>query len=202
MRAWAAALLVVLVVPSAAAAHPTGPSHGGYVAAISSVAPPVFGVEVAILGGDQRLSLTNRSEKTVVILNAAGRPFLRFADQTVHQYDAVAREWKRVATGTTYDWAEPRISWNDDAQPPAVAAAPTQAHVIQDWAIPGRADGVPFEIKGILSWAPHAAGPGPAVDSADGRAFLIAFGLTATALLAGGLLYLSRRRTSSSSRSA
>jgi hypothetical protein len=202
VRAWAAALLVVLVVPSAASAHPTGPSHGGYVATISSVTPPVLGVQVAVLGGDQRLRLSNVSEKTIVILNAAGRPFLRFANHAVHQYDAVVREWKQVATGTTYDWAEPRISWNEDSRPPVVVADPTQAHVIHEWAIPGRADGVPFEIKGFLSWAPHAIGSDAAVDAARGRAFLIAFGLTAAAILAGGLLYVSRRRTSSSSRSA
>jgi hypothetical protein len=202
VRAWAAAVVVVLIAPSAASAHPTGRSHGGYVSTISSVIPPVLGVQVAVLAGDQCLRLSNISEKTIVILNAAGRPFLRFANDAVHQYDADVREWRQVATGTTYDWAEPRISWNDDSRPPVVVADPTQARVIHEWAIPGRADGVPFQIKGLLGWAPHAIGSEAAADSADGRAFLIAFGLTAAAILAGGLLYFSRRRTSSSSRSA
>jgi hypothetical protein len=201
VRAWAVVLLVVLLGPSAASAHPLDRPHGGYVSTISSVAPPVLGVQVAVLGGDQRLRLTNFSEKTVVVLNAAGRPFLRFADQAVHRYDAVAGEWKQVATGTTYDWAEPRISWSGSSQPPVVAADPSQGHVIQGWAIAARADGVPFQVKGFLSWTPHA-GSGAAVDSAGIRAFLIAFGLTAAAILAGGLLYVSRRRMSSSSRSA
>jgi hypothetical protein len=202
VRIWAAVLLVVLAAPSGASAHPLDRPHGGYVSTISSVSPPVLGVQVAVLGGDQRLRLTNVGKETIVILNAVGRPFLRFADGAVRQYDAVAREWKQVATGTTYDWPEPRISWNESAQPPVVAADPNEAHVIQDWAIPARADGVPFQIKGILSWAPHATGPDAAVDPAGGRAFLIAFGVTAAAILAGGLLYVSRRRTSSSSRSA
>jgi hypothetical protein len=197
-------LFAALAAAPAGHAHPTGSPHGGYQATYSNVEPPVLGLQVAILGGDQRMHVANLSGKTVVILDAGGAPFLRFTDQTVYQFEPVAQEWHQVATGTSWDWPEPRISWNDEAPPPAVAADPTQSHFIKDWAIPGRAGNVEFQIKGFLGWSPHAAsGTQPVPDPGDGRAFLIAFGLTVIAIAAAALIfYVARRRTSSTSRSA
>jgi hypothetical protein len=198
------ALVAALVAAPAGFAHPTGVPHGGYQATFSNVEPPVLGLQVTILGGDQRVHVANLSGKTVVILDAEGEPFLRFTDEAVYQFEPVAREWHQVATGTSWDWPEPRIAWSEESPPPAVAADPTQSHFIKDWAIPGRAGNVDFEIKGFLGWAPHAASAAqPVSDAGDGRAFLIAFGLTAVAIAAAALLiYVARRRTSSSSRSA
>jgi hypothetical protein len=204
VKRFAVAVAAALVAVSAAFGHPTGRQHGGYQATFSNVEPPVLGLQVAIVDGSKRLRVANLSGKRIVILDAEGEPFLRFTDEAVYGFEPVAREWHQVAAGTSYDWVEPRISWNEESPPPAVAADPTQSHLIKDWAIPGRAGNVDFEIKGFLGWAPHVGSAAqPVPDPGDGRAFLIAFGLTAVAIAAAALLfYVARRRTSSSSRSA
>jgi hypothetical protein len=192
----------VLLAAPAAYGHEGGPPHGGYQATFSSVQPPILGLQVAVPEGDARLRIENLTGKTVEILAVGGQPFLRFTSDAVYGR-APGGGWEQVATGTTYDWAEPRIGWNRSSPPDAVAAEPGEIHFIRDWAIEGRADGVAFQIKGYLGWAPHAAGGSTAgADSADGRAFFIAFGLTAVAIAAAALFYVARRRTSSSSRSA
>jgi hypothetical protein len=204
VKRFALALVAALVASPAAFAHPTGTPHGGYQATFSNVKPLVLGLQVAIVGGSKRMRVANLSGKTIVILDAEGEPFLRFTDEAVYRFEPVAREWHQVAAGMSYDWVEPRISWNEESPPPAVAADPTHSHFIKEWAIPGRAGNVDFQIKGFLGWSPHAAsGAQPVSDPGDGRAFLIAFGLTAVAIAAAALLfYVARRRTSSTSRSA
>jgi hypothetical protein len=37
-------------------------------------------------------------------------------------------------------------------QPPPVAADPTHAHLVDDWTVHATAAGMPFEIRGTLSW--------------------------------------------------
>jgi hypothetical protein len=202
-RSLLGAVLGLVAVP-AASAHPVGAAHGGYRATFSSVKPLVLGLQIAVQGGDQRLRIANLTGKTLVILDPDGRPFIRFTDRAVYRYEESSAEWHQVAMGTSYEWIEPRISWNDDSPPPEVAADPTRSHLIRQWAIPGRADGEAFRIKGFLGWGPHAVSGGTPVASSegDGKAFFLAFGLTAAAVGGGVLLYFAHRRTSSSSRSA
>lgn len=202
MRAWLVAFAVFVLAAPAAFAHGKGPPHGGYYATFSNVDPPLLGLDVAVLGEDRRLRIANLSGKTVVIFDEYGEPFLRFTPTAVYSREAGA-DWEQVATGTTYDWPEPRIGWNESSPPDVVAADPGETHFIRDWSVDGRVEGRNFQIKGFLGWAPHAAGGSvPAADAAGGRAFFIAFGLTAVGILAAALLYVARRRTSSSSRSA
>jgi hypothetical protein len=202
MKAWLIALAVFVLAAPAAFAHGKGPPHGGYYATFSNVDPPLLGLDVAVLGEDRRLRIANLSGKTVVILDEYGESFLRFTPEAVFSRE-VGGDWEQVATGSTYDWPEPRIGWNESAPPDVVAADPGDTHLIRDWSVEGRAEGRDFQIKGFLGWAPHAAGASvPGADAADGRTFLIAFGLTAVGILAAALLYVARRRTSSSSRSA
>jgi hypothetical protein len=203
VRRAAVALVIALAVAPGALAHDIGRPHGGYQATFSNVSPPILGLQVAVLGGDQQLRMVNLSDKTIVILGPDGKPFLRFESTAVYRYEPVAGRWYQVASGNAYAWAEPRIAWSEPSPPEVVSAASNDAHFIRDWSIPGRADGKPFEIRGFLGWAPHGAGGPPgAAEAGDGRVFFIAFGLTAVAILAGAALYFARRRTSSSSRSA
>ncbi len=197
------AVLALAAVPPASG-HPVGTPHGGYRSTFSNVEPLVLGLQIAVLGGDQRLRIANLSGKTIVVFDADGRPFVRFTDRAVYRYEPSAAEWFQVATGTSYEWVEPRISWNDDSPPPEVAADPTRSHLIREWTISGRADGEPFRIKGFLGWGPHlVSGEAPAPASeGDGKAFFVAFGLTGVGIGAAVLLYFAHRRTSSSSRSA
>jgi hypothetical protein len=197
VKAALAAAAVLVAVAPAAHAHPLGPEHGGYYSTFSNVHPPVLGLQVAILGGVERLRVSNLSGQTLVIFGPEGAPFLRFTSKAVYRYEPVTAGWHQVAAGSTYAWAEPRISWTEDSPPEEVVAAPGETHFIRDWTIPGRVGGTAVQIRGFLGWAPHTDGA-----SADGRAFVLAFALTGVAILAATLLYVARRRTSSSSRSA
>ena len=96
--------------------------------------------------------------------------------------------WSAVAHGNR----------NRGTPPSSVSAAPDDPHLIRSWSISGTADGVPFEIKGILGYAPPPAADGP------GRlgSALIMLAVTLLAAAAAFILYVPRRRASSSSRSA
>lgn len=202
MRAWLVALGIFVLAAPAAFAHGKGPPHGGYYATFSNVDPPLLGLDVAVLGDDRRLRIANLSGKTVVIFDEYGEPFLRFTQTAVYSREA-GGDWEQVATGPTYDWPEPRIGWNESSPPDVVSADPGETHFIRDWSIDGRVEGRGIQIKGFLGWAPHAAGASvPGADAAGGRTFLIAFALSAVGILAAALLYVARRRTSSTSRSA
>ena len=67
-----------------------GSTLTGYVSTFSALDPPVLGVIVNVLGGDDRLRLSNYSGKTVVILGYEGEPFLRFAEAGVFENTALA----------------------------------------------------------------------------------------------------------------
>jgi hypothetical protein len=76
---------VALASSSAALAH--GPIGGvqGYVSTISALEPNVLGVNVAVIGGDDRLRLANYSGKTIDVLGYDGEPFLRFSSAGVYE---------------------------------------------------------------------------------------------------------------------
>ena len=79
MKRAAILLIVTTLLPvGAARAHRKNYIPKGYVSNISAVVPNVLGVSVNVLGGDERLRLSNYSGKTVVILGYQGEPYLRF----------------------------------------------------------------------------------------------------------------------------
>lgn len=72
----ALALAGAALSPSTAAAHL---GRAGYVAEIRAVQPAVPGLRVAILGGDDQLSVTNHTNKVVTVLGGEAEPYVRFA---------------------------------------------------------------------------------------------------------------------------
>jgi hypothetical protein len=66
--------------------------------------------------------------------------------------------WRRVRTGATFEWHDHRIHWTSKEPPDAVRRHPDQTHLIFDWSVPGRADGVPFAITGFLGYVPPRGG--------------------------------------------
>jgi hypothetical protein len=112
--------------------------------------------------GDQIL-LNNLSRTPVVILDPAGRPFIR------------------VPTGESHTWHDTRVVSSGD--PPA------DAQVVKQWRIPGRAGAKRFEITGFLGWIP----PPESADEGVSRLVLAgaAFGLVALSL--AGVFLLGRR---------
>jgi len=60
----------MLTLPAGSGAHP-GSALTGYVSTVSAVVPNVLGVNALVLGGDDRLRVSNYSGKTIVILGYA-----------------------------------------------------------------------------------------------------------------------------------
>jgi hypothetical protein len=178
-RALAFLGLAALALPAAVTAHP-GSSLTGYVSTVSAVVPNVLGVSALVLGGDDRLRISNYSGKTIVILGYEGEPYLRFERTGVYANtlspaahlnrfrrprplqpgiadSSAPPRWLRVASGVTYEWHDHRIHWTGDQPPPGVRKHPDRIQRIFTWRVPGRADGARFAITGFLGYAPDSA---------------------------------------------
>jgi hypothetical protein len=114
-----------LACAGSASAHEGG-GHTGFVATVSTIDPPQLGLLVNVVGGHERLSVRNLTKKTVVIFGEDGRPRLR------------------LAPGRSGSMPDPRIG---SAGPP-----PEKGEFVNNWRIPGEADGEPFEILGFLGY--------------------------------------------------
>jgi hypothetical protein len=176
-RLLAVSAAALLLAPAAASHGPAGAQ--GYVSTVAGLAPNVLGVQVAVLGGDDRLRLANYSGKTIVVLGYGGEPFLRFAEDGVFENvrspaaylsrerdpaqvrvpasaDAKAPpRWNKVgAAAASYIWHDHRIHWTRSEPPQIVEQEPDAIHRIFRWRIPARADGMRFVISGFLGYAP------------------------------------------------
>jgi hypothetical protein len=165
---------------------PTADGHGqvliqkGYVSSVSAISPNVLGLFANVLGGDDRLRLSNYSGKTIVVLGYQDEPYLRFEKSGVFENmrspaaylnrsrhprglrpelaDPEARpRWRRVATGATFAWRDHRIHWMKPGPPPGVRKDPLRIQRIFAWRVPGRVDGTPFAVTGILGYSPQFA---------------------------------------------
>jgi hypothetical protein len=197
----AAGALALLAAP-VAGAHGLAQT-GGFVSTISQIEPNVLGLQVAVLGGADRVRIANLSGKTVLIYGPRGERLLRFETDVVFRNDAGPGRpprWRQVAVGTSYAWHDPRMRWGQQTLPSAVRVAPDKPHLIRNWTISGTADGKPFEIEGFLGYAPPPASAGD--ESGVLKPLLVTIGVAVAAVAAAFLLYLPRRRASSSSRSA
>ena len=164
--ALAVAVTAVFVAAGSARAHGGG-THSGFVSTVSYLDPPQVGLLVSVLGGHERLSVRNLTQKTVVIIGADGRPALR------------------LAPGESGSVADPRIG---STGPP-----PEEGEFVRDWRVPGEADGEPFEIVGFLGYRPP---PGPETGSAgdDLPTWAIALAAIGGAALVAAALALPLRR--------
>ena len=178
----------------------------GYVSNVSAVTPNVLGLFANVLGGDDKLRLSNYSGKTIVILGYQDEPYLRFEKDGVFQNmrspatylnrfryphglkpgvaDPEARpRWRRVATGATLAWWDHRIHWTQARPPRGVRNDPLKIQRVFAWRVAGRADGTPFAVTGILGYSPRFA-----PSNTRNWLLLVALGAGATALaLAVGL---------------
>jgi hypothetical protein len=199
------ALVTTLTLAGGARAHP-GSTLTGYVSTVSAVVPNVLGVNALVLGGDDRLRISNYSGKTIVVLGYEGEPYLRFDSKGVWANtlspaahlnrfrrprplepgvtDATAPpRWRRVARGVTYEWHDHRIHWTGHQPPPGVQEHPDRIQRIFKWRVPGRANGARFAITGFLGYAPDRQ-PKQREDSSP--LWPVAGGLGIAALLAAG----------------
>jgi hypothetical protein len=205
-RPLGAAAAAALTLAGLGVVVPAASAHGGgdtaYQSRVVSVTPPVTGLTVAVLGGDDRLRLTNDTGAMVAIQGYGGEPYLRFTangvlrnrnspatylnddrygDVDVPTTAAVdaAPDWERVAAGDTYTWHDHHIHWMDPDDPPAEAT-------VIDWRVLGTAGGQPFAVRGTLEYAPASG--------ADGWAMLVVPVLAAVPLAAAAVLLVRTRR--------
>jgi hypothetical protein len=129
MRPLLAALACSLAFAAGASGHTNG-SHTGFVSTVSGIQPQLPGLLVQVIGGHERLSVRNWTQKTVIVFGADGR--------------AVAT----LAPGESRVWADTRIG--------ASGPPPKREELVRRWRIPGEADGEPFEIGGFLGYRPPA----------------------------------------------
>lgn len=198
----ALAFVTALTLAGGARAH-RGSTQTGYVSTVSAVVPNVLGVNALVLGGDDRLRVSNYSGKTVVVLGYEGEPYLRFDAKGVWANtrspaahlnrfrqprplepgvaDASAPpRWRRVASGATYEWHDHRIHWVAAQPPEGVQAHPDRIQRIFKWRVPGRADGKRFAITGFLGYAPDRI---PSQDDGTSWAWLALGAIAAAAVL-------------------
>ena len=87
-----------------------------------------------VIGGHQRLSVANLTEKSVVIPGVEGRPPVT------------------IEPHRTEVWDEPRVGADQDP--------PEREGLVRNWRIAGTADGEPFAIVGFLGYRPPPEAPG------------------------------------------
>jgi hypothetical protein len=212
-RALALLALVALGLPAAVIAHP-GSTLTGYVSTVSAVVPNVLGVNALVLGGDDRLRISNYSGKTLVIMGYEGEPYLRFDETGVYANtlspaahlnrfrlprplkpgvaDPSARpRWRRVAPGVTYEWHDHRIHWTGREPPAGVREHPDRIQRIFTWRVPGRADGARFAITGFLGYAPD---PSKSPEDGGTSGWLLGAGIAGGVIAAAALVGAGARR--------
>jgi hypothetical protein len=202
----ATALLALAPVP--ASAHEGNQKYSSVVHAIT---PATSGLQAQVLDYDDRLELTNRSGKTVVIYGYDGEPYARvLADGTVQvnmrspgvklnedegQELSVhsiplppgGPRWQTQDRTGRIEWHDHRIHYRAGAVAPQVHDQAKQTKVF-DWSVPLRVGAAPGAIAGTLTWV----GSGSSSSSSFPVAAVVS--LVVLALLAIGAVVLVRRR--------
>ena len=174
--ALAAVALAAVLSPGGAEAH-YGTAKLGYHSTIRGLEPPMRGLKLKILYGDDQVLLNNRSGKTVVIDGYSGEPYLRFGPDGIYvnvnspadylnqdryaaspvpkSATAKARpNWQKLAPGDVWAWHDHRIHYMSRTLPPAIQEAPRKPHHVFNWKVPATENGKRFFITGSLDYRP------------------------------------------------
>ena len=194
----AVALAAALLAPGAGAHFGTGKL--GYRSTIRAVKPPLPGVELKVLFGDDQMWMDNRSGKTIVIKGYGGEPYLRFGPDgiavnvnspagylnqdrygksTVPKTASVdARpKWEKLAGGDVWAWHDHRIHYMSPIAPKQIRDAPREPHHVFNWRVRATENGKPFLITGSLDYRPPPEEHGFPVGLAIALATLIGAGM-------------------------
>jgi hypothetical protein len=175
----ALAFATVLTVAAAAPAlaHGSGPpipDAAYYRTAITADGALPSGVTTSVDPGGEWLQVSYTGPAEVIVLGYSREPYLRvnaagaqenalspttylnkagFAELPAGTQTAdVAPAWQPIATTGRVRWHDHRIHWMGQTQPPSVAADPTHPHLVSEWTVHATAAGLPFDIRGTLSW--------------------------------------------------
>ncbi len=206
-EAVAAIVAVTLLGTAAAASAHSADPH--FLSRVDAIAPATTGVTVDVLNRSDRLLLTNRSGRDVLIAGYEGEPYARvLADGTVQENqrspahvlntdryaqvevppsaDARARPaWRTIAKTSRFEWHDHRIHWMSRSRPPQVKD-PEVRQPVSEWTVPVTIDGRRGAITGTLLWTPP---PGAKVTATQ-----VGGGAAIVAVLCGGLALVHRRR--------
>jgi hypothetical protein len=175
--------------------------------------PAVEGIDMAVVGGDRFLTLSNETGKVVLVKGYDDEPYLRFlADGVVQENrrspskyvnddrfgltpvpatadsDATPA-WRTVSQNGTYRWFDHRTHSMDKGIPPQVKD-PAQRTKIFDWNVPMEVGGAPVVALGTLEWIPESES-----SSGDGMSTGAIVAIAAGVLLVlAALAYLLLRR--------
>jgi hypothetical protein len=180
---------------------------------LRALRPAVPGLKLEPAGGDRYLMLRNDTGKTVVVVGYDDDPYLRFRSNRLVEVNVrspskyvnedrfgtlqpppsatpgATPKWKRVAGNGSYRWFDHRIHWMEKTLPPQVKNRDKRWKIF-DWVVPLRVDDRSVKAAGTLIWVP---------DSSSGGSpwLIIAIGVAALALVAGGVLVTRRWRPAS-----
>ena len=171
----AVALTAVLVAPRAEAHNVT--AKLGYRSTIRAVKPPMRGLKLKVLYGDDQVWLDNLTGKTVVVDGYGGEPYLRFGPNGISvnvnspasylNQDRYAQSkvpksatakarpnWHKLAGGDVWAWHDHRIHYMSKIPPQPIQDAPRKPHHVFDWKVPLTANGKHVFITGSLDYRP------------------------------------------------
>ncbi len=168
--------LTALLVAPGAGAH-FGTAKLGYRSTIRAVEPPMRGLKLKVLYGDDQVWLDNRSGETIVVDGYGGEPYLRFAPDGIYvnvkspagylNQDRFAKStvpksatvtapphWEKLAGGEIWAWHDHRIHYMSPTAPKQIRDAPRKPHHVFDWKVPLTANGKRVFITGSLDYTP------------------------------------------------
>ena len=176
------AIAVVVVTAQPATAHDVpGIKPSNFETTVRGTTPRVPGLTVRPIDLGNELELRNDTGADVVVLGYQGEPYLRVGPRGVFENrrspatylnrtrdgktrvpgdadPAAAPEWNRLASGTVARWHDHRAHWMGTDDPPEVARAPDQRHVVDHWSLQLRRGTQDVTVAGDLLWLP---GPSP-----------------------------------------
>jgi hypothetical protein len=169
---------IVGVTATPAGAHGLGGlSPTNYESVLRSVSPRVPGLHVRVTDLGTKVELTNDGSREVTVLGYDGEPYLRVGPRGVFENrrspatylnrsttitgpppksaDAdAAPVWRRVSSGQTASWHDHRAHFMGGDDPPEVARAPDERHVVDNWQIPMRIGTEDVTARGQLIYVP------------------------------------------------
>ncbi len=155
-------------------------SSPDYRSLITSVTPPVHGLQLEILQFSDRLLLTNHTGKTVTVLGYQDEPYARvrsdgavevnthsqayflnqsfYADVSVPAYatKSATPRWSVIDRTGQLEWHDHRIHWMSPI-PPSKVTDKSKRTFIFDWQVPLVVGNRPATINGELFWVPESS---------------------------------------------